>query len=361
MENDKKIKLDYTLKTMEERTAFIDNLIKEGGPTSPRWLEIYTNYIFDAQTKEEKKKYEILTDNRLVTINKNETSYEGLATKFENGEDGLHNILRQSDKNIILSPKDPITEKDIEEIPGLKQIKESIDNTILQLKTAQGKAKYQLKTQLIELYQDQYVIREAYRKPIRATKTTLSHYNLPIEEEIKIIDNSDVVSTGLVTFFNKEHVAALLRSFSLLKQQTRGQINSDFYYLKNDFEKLIENALKEEYPELYEIVQLKIQGLSGNNIQTILQKKFNNTYTLEYLSSLWHNKIPKIISEKAKDDYLEWYYTFKEKGKWKKCSCCGEIKLASTRFFSKNKSARDGLYSVCKKCRSAKYAAGKKV
>ena len=361
-ENEKvKIKLDYTLKSAQERTAFVDKIIKEGGPTSPRWLEIYANYIFDAQTKEEKKNKEILTDNRLVTINRNETSYEGLATKFENGEDGLHNILKQNDKNVILSPKNPITEKDIEEVPGLKQLRESIEDTIKKIKTATGKAKYQLKTQLIELYQDQYIIREAYRKPIRANKTTISFYNLPLDENITVLENYDVQSNSLVSFFNKDHVAALLRSFSLLKQQIHNQINSDFYYLINDFENLIESSLKEEYPELYEITQLKFHGMDGNKILTILKNKFEITYTLEYLSSLWHNKIPKLIAEKAKDEYLEWYFTFKEKGKWKKCSCCGEIKLASPRFFSKNKSSRDGLYSVCKKCRSAKYNAGKSV
>ena len=148
----------------------------------------------------------------------------------------------------------------------------------------------------------------------------------------------------------------MLRTLSLLRVQTKGQFSSDIYYLVEEFEKLIERALKEDYPELHCMVELKVQGESAETIQAILQKDFNISYTLEYISSLWRNKIPKLIVEKAKDEYLEWYYTFKEYGKWKKCSCCGEIKLASPRFFSKNKSSRDGFYSVCKKCRSAKYA-----
>ena len=39
--------------------------------------------------KQEKKEKSILTENRLVTINKRETSFEGLVSQFENGEDGV--------------------------------------------------------------------------------------------------------------------------------------------------------------------------------------------------------------------------------------------------------------------------------
>ncbi len=360
-QDNKKIKLDYTLKTSEERTAFVDKIIKEGGPTSAYWLEIYTNYILDAQPKEDKKKKEILTNNRLITVNKNEISYEGLALKFENGEDGIHNILQPNDKNVILNPKDPITDKDIEEVPGLKQLRENITKVNEAFKQASGRKKFLLKKQLIELYQDQYILREAYRKPIKSNKTSISYHTLTLDENIQVIDNIDVHSDSLISFYNINHVSALLTSFSFLKQQTQGQINSDLYYLVDEFEKLIDRSLKEDYPELYEIVHLKFQGETAQQIQQVLLNKYQVSYTLEYLSSLWHKKIPKIIVEKAKDEYLEWYFTFKERGKWKKCSCCGEIKLASTRFFSKNKSSRDGLYSVCKRCRSAKYSAGKSV
>ena len=43
-----------------------------------------------------------------------------------------------------------------------------------------------------------------------------------------------------------------------------------------------------------------------------------------------------------------------EKGKWKKCSRCGQIKLAHNKYFSKNKTSKDGFYSICKNCRNNK-------
>jgi hypothetical protein len=86
----------------------------------------------------------------------------------------------------------------------------------------------------------------------------------------------------------------------------------------------------------------------------MIEKEFGYTHSLEYISSLWRNKIPKIIASCATDEWLTWYYTYQEYGKWKKCNRCGEIKLAHKRFFSTNTSSKDGFYSLCKCCRNKK-------
>jgi len=72
------------------------------------------------------------------------------------------------------------------------------------------------------------------------------------------------------------------------------------------------------------------------------------------LSRLWRKKIPKTIADTAKKEWLIWHYTFEEKGKWKRCSKCHEIKLAHPYFFTKNKTSKDGWYSLCKDCRNKK-------
>ena len=61
-----------------------------------------------------------------------------------------------------------------------------------------------------------------------------------------------------------------------------------------------------------------------------------------------------MIAEVAQKRWLNWHYTEEEKGKWKKCSKCGQIKLAHSKFFSKNKSSKDNFYSICKDCRNKK-------
>lgn len=43
--------------------------------------------------KQERKRRKILTENRLTTVNKRETSFEGLVSQLENGEDGIYNLI----------------------------------------------------------------------------------------------------------------------------------------------------------------------------------------------------------------------------------------------------------------------------
>jgi hypothetical protein len=58
--------------------------------------------------KQERKENKIITENHLVTVNKRETSFEGLVSQFENGEDGIYNLMTKN-KNIIFQPKKSIT------------------------------------------------------------------------------------------------------------------------------------------------------------------------------------------------------------------------------------------------------------
>jgi hypothetical protein len=48
--------------------------------------------------KQERRERNILTDNRLTTVNKRETSFEVLVSQFENGEDGIYSLMTE-DKN----------------------------------------------------------------------------------------------------------------------------------------------------------------------------------------------------------------------------------------------------------------------
>ena len=121
-----------------------------------------------------------------------------------------------------------------------------------------------------------------------------------------------------------------------------------------DLDNLIDRTLKDNYPLYYDLLIYKIDGKQNVEIQMLLEMTYGIRHSVEYISSLWRNKIPKLLAEQAKKDYLNWYYTNVEYGKWKKCSRCGQIKLANNKFFSKNKTSKDGFYSICKDCRNSK-------
>ena len=94
------IKLDYSLETPEERNKLVQEILEDCGDEVPNsgYLEVLADYLILCMEKQEKKERKILTENRLVTINKRETSFEGLVSQFENGEDGVYSIMTE-DKN----------------------------------------------------------------------------------------------------------------------------------------------------------------------------------------------------------------------------------------------------------------------
>jgi uncharacterized protein YutD len=105
------LRLDYKLKTMEERSELVARIIEQTprANLSNRYLEILGDYIMGAISKEDKKAHLYLTDNRRITIERRETSLEGIIEKFENGADGFYNLIAESDKNVIFQHKQEIT------------------------------------------------------------------------------------------------------------------------------------------------------------------------------------------------------------------------------------------------------------
>ena len=89
----------------------------------------------------------------MATINKRETSFEGLVGQLENGEDGVYNLIK-NDKNIIFQPKVSITKKDLEEIPPLRQLRDAIESWEKLLKKTTGRDAFIIKRSLIEMRKD---------------------------------------------------------------------------------------------------------------------------------------------------------------------------------------------------------------
>ena len=345
------IKLDYTLHTPEERNELVKEILKETPEPNEKYLEILADYLVLCMEKQEKKQKQILTENRMTTVNKRETSYEGLVSQLENGEDGIYNLINES-KTTIFQPKVTITKKDLEEIPSLRQLREAINTWEIKLKQAKGRDAYVIKKALIEMRKDQYVIKNAYRKPIVFNKINRSNCASKLIEDFTLDENNYIIPSG-VSLCDPKVCSLILCNYSQLKEDGWGKFENDLWYLMESFDKIISEAL-EEYPMYEEIVRCKIDGMQNVEIQTVLKQKYNTTHSLEYISSLWRKKIPNLIASKAEDLELDWYYLNKEKGKYKRCSRCGQIKLAHNKYFSKNKTSKDGWYSICKECRNKK-------
>ncbi len=356
--------LSNDLQTAEERSAYVQDYLDKHPHEylSQRDLSYISDYILMVSQKDQTKREKqsnapILTYNRECTVNKREKSLEEIVSGLENGEDGLYALIN-NDKDQKLDHKQKLTEWDFENIPGLKEQQEIIDKLEEQKKTATGRKRSSLQNQIIETYQQMYVIKNSYRNPSIKKKSNaylkiFAHLTIPEDDEDIYIDEKGYArSNAAVSLLNPSHISFLLRNYVQLKEETTDDLQSDMRYILMDLENLVEKAL--EHDELlYNLLIWKIDGLSVKEIQEKMDSQFGEIHSEPYYSTLWRKRIPKLIAEQAQKDYLIWYYTNIEKGNWKRCSKCGEIKLAHPLFFSKNTN-KQGWYSHCKDCKNKK-------
>jgi hypothetical protein len=169
--------------------------------------------------KQEKKEKKILTDNRMATVNKRECSFEGLVSQLENGEDGIYNLITNN-KQTIFQPKVTITKKDLEDIPCLKQLREAIDTWEAKLKMTDGKEAFVIKKALIEMRKDQYLIKQAYRRPIVPNKLTRSKTYIKLDDTTHEFDADGYPIAEGISLLNPEVCSAILCNYSRLKEDS---------------------------------------------------------------------------------------------------------------------------------------------
>ena len=343
------IKLDYSLKTPEERCKLVEQIVAEADKINNRYLEILSDYILGAVDTKDKT---MITENRMATIGKRETSFEGLVSQFENGEDGIYELINENNKNSLFKPKIEITEEDIAAIPELQDGVEAIKIWEKKLKTASGKDAYIAKKAIIDLHKDQYLIKSAFKNNV-FTRGNGTKIHKALNGKIEIDKNGNCTSWG-ITLIDPVVISTILCNYEELADSAKlAPPASDLWCLMDEFKKLLKNSL-EDYPIYRALVWGKINKLQNQDIQKLLEEEHNVKYSVEYISSLWRNKIPELIADYAEEEYINWYFTFKEKGQYKKCNRCGKTKLAINRYFSKNKASKDGWYSICKECRNKK-------
>lgn len=356
------MKLDYDLKDVESRKRLVQDIIDSGEPLSQKQLGYMADYmLFTADSKqtgrEKKKEYPIVTKNRDVTVSKRQVSFEDTVAALSNGEDGLYSMMIDS-KDVLLDNRAPITQEDIDTIPGIKENIAALENLKGQFENAEGQRRYALKQQIISKYQEIYTIKGSYlggrsKAYINAQIRSMSH--MPLEEDIYIDDGGMPRSRGTISLLRADHISFLLKYYSKLKAESYDDLQNDMHFLLMDLEDLVERALLPDHQILYDLLVLEIDGLGGQEIVREMERRYGIVHSEQYFSTLWCKKIPKIIAEQAQKDYLIWYYTTQdpENAQWKVCKTCGKKQLAHPLFFHKNTS-KDGYYSKCRACRSNK-------
>ena len=126
------------------------------------------------------------------------------------------------------------------------------------------------------------------------------------------------------------------------------------HVVENNLEKLLDTLkFYEEIADLTdvqrEILRLKEKKEKNADIAGYINRKYGKSYTANYISTIFKQKIIVKINEAVKlhQDTIENCF-FKEN--FKKCSDCGRILLLDGRNWVKKTRSKDGFQSRCKRC-----------
>lgn len=173
------------------------------------------------------------------------------------------------------------------------------------------------------------------------------------EEELKLISNvywDRKENKGKIyfDFREMEHVYQLfLQYFELKDCYLNDDVNSTTNYLFRTLEYYLSLTI---LPDVYkDVLEMKIKKFKNDDIAAFVNKKHGKTYTANYISTIFRQKIIKQINESARRHETIIENLFFEEN-FKKCNTCGEWYLICAENFVRKATSPDGFTNRCKNC-----------
>ena len=243
---------------------------------------------------------------------------------------------------------------------------------------------------IVELRREQFTLRDAYvEKHLRHTppEPDLDPVHLDFDAEIPVFPLglvgapfSELVfkpgdQLNPYTYTEKE-LDALTHHYWNKKSQSRPQLFFDFGELEHVYELFGQlNELEDELDDLpiesnlkklldtlkyyialtdlseaqRDILDLKINKTKNQDIADIINKKYDKSYTANYISTIFRQKIIPRINESAQFHALIIENMCFEEN-FKKCHGCGKVLLIDAENFVRKSRSKDGFSTKCKKC-----------
>lgn len=243
---------------------------------------------------------------------------------------------------------------------------------------------------IVELRREQFTLRDSYiERHMRHTppEPDLDPVNLDFDAEIPVFPLglvgtpfSDLVfkpETELNPYtYTEDEIDTLIKHYWSKKQQSRPQLFFDFGELEHVYElfgqlneieedldtmplesnmkKLLDTlkyyiALTDLNEAQKEILDLKINKVKNQDIADQINKKYGKSYTANYISTIFRQKIIPHINETANFHALIIENMCFEEN-FKKCNGCGKILLIDAENFVRKSRSKDGFSTKCKKC-----------
>lgn len=250
-----------------------------------------------------------------------------------------------------------------------------------------------MRHELVELRREQYTLRDTYQQTMLSNETFVPTmpYNaavidgeievLPLgtknetelagylfrswenlipqnynEEQLKMVSNyywtkKDYQPTGqqqFIDFRELEHVYEMFQLFFELEDAAENaEMESGLPWLMKTLEFYVEQADLTELQR--EILNLKLKKVKNTDIALEINKKWKKSYTPNYISTIFRQRIiPKINEAAAYHEKIVGNVFFEEE--FKTCTGCGRTLLRDAENFTRKTRSKDGFTTRCKRC-----------
>lgn len=244
---------------------------------------------------------------------------------------------------------------------------------------------------LVELRRQQFTLKDSYSSIIQRHTVPSVEYmsnSISFETEISVlplgIKNENKIASLIFRdeYIPSEYTEEELQSISNFlweKKKESNDITIDFrelehvYNLFTLFFDLEDEAQKKEiesetgsllqtlkfYTDMAdlseaqrEILDLKVRKYKNQDIANIINQKYNKSYTANYISTIFRQKIIRQINEAAQfHEEIIGNLFFPEN--FKRCTCCNKMMLRAPENFVRKTRAKDGFSNRCKRCDKA--------
>lgn len=149
-------------------------------------------------------------------------------------------------------------------------------------------------------------------------------------------------------FGNLEHIYELFGQLNELEESISAlPVNSNLSKLLDTLKYYIEMTDLTEAQR--EILDLKINKTKNQDIADIINKKYDKSYTANYISTIFRQKIIPRINETA-EFHAKIIENLSFPENFKKCTGCGKVLLIDPDKFVRKSRSKDGFSTRCKIC-----------
>lgn len=164
----------------------------------------------------------------------------------------------------------------------------------------------------------------------------------------KNLEGAPSTKKFIIDFRELEHVYNLfLMYFDLEDEAMKNELESETDSLLRTLKYYIKKADLSNTQK--EILTLKMKKIKNQDIADYINGKYGNSYTANYISTIFRQKIIKQINEAARF-HIENIGNIFFSENFKRCTACGKMILKCPDNFVRKTRSKDGYSNKCKKC-----------